>query len=95
MRNWTILCGKGGISVDQRRPGYTFNLTFITGKLPNDLKSERITPTFKGKGNNSDPNNYRSISFVPTITKIPGTAVKEQLMSYSITNDINDIFHII
>jgi hypothetical protein len=46
------------------RPLFTIiNLSIQTGKFPTKLKQSKVTPIYK-KGQNSDKNNYRPISFL-------------------------------
>ena len=56
--------------------------------LPSDWKIARVTPIFKNKGDKSDPNNYRSISVVPTIAKIIEKGVKLQIVKYLTNNNL-------
>ena len=46
-----------------------FNMSLNTGQIPDDLKKARVTPIFKNKGSNTDPNNYRPISVIGHIPK--------------------------
>ena len=39
-----------------------FNMSLNTGQIADDWKKARVTPIFKNKGSNTDPNNYRPIS---------------------------------
>ena len=57
---------------------HIFNLSLFHGTLPDDWKTARITPIFKGKGSHSDPGNFRPISIVSTIAKIIEKNVKSQ-----------------
>ena len=46
-----------------------FNMSLNTGQIPDDWKKVRVTPIFKNKGSNTDPNNYRPISVIGHIPK--------------------------
>ena len=49
---------------------HIINLSFCNGEFPNEWKSVRVTPLFKGGGTRVDPNYYRPISIVPCISKV-------------------------
>ncbi|CAG2257953.1 unnamed protein product [Mytilus edulis] len=49
---------------------HIINLSLGTGIFPNILKSAKVAPIFKG-GDKTDPNNYRPISILPTVSKQP------------------------
>ena len=65
---------------------HIFNLSLCLGVIPEDFKTARVTPVYKGKGDKSDPNNYRPISVVPTLAKILEKQVKIQIMNYLSSN---------
>ena len=67
---------------------HIFNLSICQGVLPADWKTARVTPIFKNKGDKSDPNNYRPISVIPIVAKILEKAVKLQLVTHFVTNDL-------
>ena len=48
---------------------------------PDELKDARVIPIHKG-GERNDPNNYRPISILPTISKIFERHISTQLQSY-------------
>ena len=48
---------------------YIFNLTFTTGKIPDDLKVALVTPVYKASEENIY-SNYRPISVLPCFSKI-------------------------
>ena len=48
---------------------YIKNLTFITGKIPVDLKTSIIVPVYKAE-DNQQFNNYRPISLLPCFSKV-------------------------
>ena len=44
-----------------------FNMSLSTRQIPDDWKKARVTPFFKNKGSNTDPNNYRPISVIGNV----------------------------
>lgn len=48
-----------------------FNLSFLTGIIPNALKTAHVTPVYKAD-NKEQFSNYRPISVLPCLYKIPG-----------------------
>ena len=48
---------------------YIFNLTFVTGKIPDNLKVALVTPVYKASEENVY-SNYRPISVLPCFSKI-------------------------
>ena len=46
-----------------------FNMSLSKGQIPDDWKKARVTPIFKNKGSDTDPNNYRPISVIGHIPK--------------------------
>ena len=67
---------------------HLFNLSLFYGTLPNDWKLARITPIYRGKGDNTDPSNFCPISIVSTIAKIIEKFVKCQLVNYFNLNNL-------
>lgn len=57
------------------------NLSFENGIFPTSLKLTKIIPIYKG-GNPKEPENYRPIAIVPTISKIIETVINNQLRDY-------------
>jgi len=57
---------------------YIINVSLVSGTFPQNWKSARICPIFKG-GNNSEPCNFRPISILPILSKIIERAVFDQL----------------
>ena len=49
---------------------YVINLSFSSGVFPDALKIAKVLPLFKG-GDSSDVNNYRPISLLSILDKIP------------------------
>lgn len=57
-------------------PSFThiINLSIRTGYLPDNWKISKVLPVYK-EDTNSDPNNYRPISILPTVNKITENAI--------------------
>ena len=67
---------------------HILNLSLCTGKFPVKWKEVGITPIYKGEGDILDPNNYRPISVVPTISKIIEKIFQKQLFSFLNENNL-------
>jgi hypothetical protein len=67
---------------------HIYNLSLYHGIFPENFKLARVTPVHKGKGDRSDPSNYRPISVISTVAKILESAVKEQLMGHIENNNL-------
>ena len=63
-----------------------FNCSINTGQLPEEFKTAKIIPIHKG--GTCDPQNFRPISLLPSISKILEKAVHQQLYSYLNNNDL-------
>lgn len=59
-----------------------FNLSITQSSLPNDFKTARVTPVYKGKGSTNEPGNYRPISVIPHVAKLLEKCIQFQLVSY-------------
>ena len=59
-----------------------FNLSLESGVIPTNLKTAKIIPIYKGKGDIDSCSNYRPISTLPFIAKIIESCVQEQLLHY-------------
>jgi hypothetical protein len=57
------------------------NLCFAQGVFPTELKRSLVTPVHKS-GNKSDPNNYRPISVLTSISKILEKLINNRLVQY-------------
>ena len=57
------------------------NKSIATGCFPDQLKLAKVFPIYKG-GSKSDPNNYRPISILPTISKIFERHINSHLTAY-------------
>ena len=69
---------------------HIFNLSINTKVFPDIWKEAIVTPLFKS-GQRDDPNNYRPISVLSTISKVLERCVHDQLYSYlSVNNLLND-----
>ena len=60
---------------------YIINLTFITGKIPVDLKTSIIVPVYKA-GDNQQFNNYRPISLLPCFSKVLEKVMYKKMINY-------------
>ena len=60
---------------------YIFNLTFTTGKIPDDLKVALVTPVYKASEENIY-SNYRPISVLPCFSKILEKLMYKSLIDY-------------
>ena len=65
-----------------------YNLSIEQGKIPGCWKKAKVTPIYKGKGDNDNSSNYRPISTLPFIAKILESCVQEQLISHLNRNNI-------
>ena len=63
------------------------NQMLSNGIFPDDLKIAKVIPLFK-KGDQSLLNNYRSISLLPSISKILERIIFNQIHTYFSTNDL-------
>ena len=64
-----------------------FNLSINTSIVPSDWKYARVTPMYKGKGDISNPSNFRPISVIGHISKIFEKEIQVQLITYLISKD--------
>jgi hypothetical protein len=68
---------------------HLINSSFVSGIFPSELKISKIVPVHK-KGNNSDPNNYRPVSLLPSISKIFEKAMYNRVVSFLEENNLFD-----
>jgi hypothetical protein len=66
---------------------YIFKLSFESGFLPVDWRRAYIAPIYK-KSERTDPSNYRPIALTSSVCKLMETIIKDQLLSYLISNSI-------
>lgn len=66
------------------------NLSLQHAYVPVRLKTAKIIPIYKKSGNKDDPNNYRPISLLNTLSKILEKLVAKQLRNHL---DINNILY--
>ena len=69
---------KDGADVIKGAVTHIINLSLETGVVPNELKSAIVKPLYK-KNSRLDVGNYRSVSILPTISKILERAVYVQM----------------
>jgi hypothetical protein len=58
-----------------------FNLSFASPEIPKDWKAAAVIPIFKG-GDTLDPNCYRSISILPSFSKVFESQVNKQIANH-------------
>ena len=46
------------------------NIVFITGEIPDGIKTGLLTPIYKNKGERNNSKNYRGITVLPVIGKL-------------------------
>jgi hypothetical protein len=63
------------------------NKVISQSSFPDCLKVARVTPLFK-KGSRSDPNNYRPISILPTISKVIEKLMERQMRDFILKNGL-------
>ena len=61
---------------------HIFNLSLCTGIIPSDWKKARVTPIYKDTGEKKDPNNYRPISILSTVSKVLEKLVYNRLIKF-------------
>ena len=69
------------------QPVHTFNLCILTGVFPTFLKKSEILPIYKG-GHNKIISNYRSISILPSLSKILEKMINIKFKNYLESNNI-------
>ena len=77
---------KDGREVLARPITYIINKILETGIYPNKWKIALVIPLYKGKGDRSDPKNYRPISLISNISKICEGIISEQLVNHMTIN---------
>ena len=65
-----------------------FNKSLSLGQVPSDWKMSNISAIFKGKGDSSDPTNYRPISITSCIGKMLEKIIFKYLYNYLETNQL-------
>ena len=66
-----------------------FNLSLKSGEYPDDWKLAKVSPVFKA-GKRNDPNNYRPLSILSTISIVFEKLVYEQIYNYLTKNNLLD-----
>ncbi|XP_062601194.1 uncharacterized protein LOC134262888, partial [Saccostrea cucullata] len=61
---------------------HLINASIVSGIFPTNLKQAKVTPIFK-KGDKADPNNYRPISILPTISKLIEKHVAKLIQNFT------------
>ncbi len=78
---------KASVASSGRTLTHIFNRTVVSGTIPSEWKTARVTPIFK-EGDTCDVNNYRPISILPVVMKILERAIHNQLFNYLTENNI-------
>lgn len=69
-----------------------FNKIFGGDSYPREWKRGIICPIFKGKGSRLDPNNYRGITLLDSLSKIYGGVLANRLRNWAEKHDILSIY---
>ena len=64
------------------------NNLFEMGHFPNIWKLAHVTPIYKRSGQKNEKSNYRSISILPTLSKVCESVIHERLLSHCMENSI-------
>ena len=64
-----------------------FNLSITTNTFPDDWKVAKVLPLFQS-GERNDPNNFRSISVLPTVARVFERLIYEQMYTYFSENNL-------
>ena len=59
-----------------------YNISLNEGYVPDDWKTAKITPIYKGKGSKLDPSNYRPISVISHVSKVIERFINKQCLTY-------------
>ena len=65
-----------------------FNIVLQTGKIPHAWSIGYISPIYKGKGEENDPDNYRGITVLSCFGKLFTSVINDRIHSFLETNDI-------
>ena len=65
-----------------------FNLIFKSGKMPKVWAFGQISPIYKGKGNTSDPNNYRGITVISCFAKLFTSIINKRVCAFLEENSL-------
>lgn len=66
---------------------HIFNLSFLTGIVPNQTKIANVVPIFKG-GNKQIFSNYRPVSILPVLSKLLEKLMYTRILNYLNSNSI-------
>lgn len=80
-----------GASVIYKSLTKVMNMSIITGQIPDDWKTAKITPIYKGKGCHMTMGNYRPISVIGHIAKIMEKEVQKQFLDYMLKHDLINV----
>jgi hypothetical protein len=65
------------------------NSSAITSAPPQSWRTAKIVPLYKGKGDASDPENYRSIAITPPIAKVFMATMNHRLTAQANSMDLH------
>jgi hypothetical protein len=66
---------------------FLINQSLSEGRFPDILKTARVKSLFK-KGDKHDPNNYRPISILPSVSKVFEKVMHNQIVNFFHTNNL-------
>ena len=78
---------KGVISSISDPLAHVFNVSILNGVFPERMKIAKVIPLFK-KGDKLDPNNYRPISLLPTLSKILEKLIFKRMIDFLNTHNV-------
>lgn len=61
---------------------YIINHSILSGMVPSKMKSAKVLPIYKNKGNKLSLNNYRPISILPIFSKIYEKVINTQIQNH-------------
>ena len=67
---------------------HIFERSLEAGKFPNELKTAKIIPIYKTKGEKTEMSNYRPISILPAISKLLERIIYNRIYKHAIENKI-------
>jgi hypothetical protein len=78
---------KNVISQITKPLAHIFNLSFVSGKFPDNMKTAKIIPIYKA-GDRQNFTNYRPVSLLPQFSKILEKLFNKRIMTFIQENDI-------
>lgn len=65
------------------------NVSAIQQLAPASWRSTKVVPLYKGSGDNTDFNNYRSIAVTPPFTKLFMSVFNQRLTNFAEEHDLH------